>query len=149
MVKTACFDTLYLSFWRLLFSFLLFDSSDYNFFLSLLSFLFFSYFLTVPLSMWDLSAPNWDWTCNPLHWKLRFLTTGPPGKFHGFKFWLCHLLNVILGTLHNLAKPYFSYLQNGNDTQTYVQISGDSQDVWVSGESQANWEVDHLRLLER
>ena len=50
--------------------------------------------------------------------------------------------------LHNLAKPYFSYLQNGNDTQTYVQISGDSQDVWVSGESQANWEVDHLRLLD-
>ena len=81
-----------------------------SFFLYFLS--FFSYFLTVPLSMWDLSAEtelrlNWDWICDPLHWKLRFLTTGPPGKFHGFTFWLCHLLNVILGMLHNLLSLIF------------------------------------------
>ena len=42
---------------------------------------FFLYFLSVPHGMWDLSLPTGDWL-NPhlLHWKHRFLTTGPPGK---------------------------------------------------------------------
>ena len=32
--------------------------------------------LLMPRGMWDLLPPG----INPLHWELRVLTTGPPGK---------------------------------------------------------------------
>ena len=44
-------------------------------------------FLTVLRSMWDLSSPDYGWNSQPLHWKLRVLTTGLPGKSPGLWFW--------------------------------------------------------------
>ena len=40
------------------------------------SFLFWS----VPHSMWDPSSPTRDWTCAPMQWKARVLTTEQPEK---------------------------------------------------------------------
>ena len=37
-------------------------------------------FLTTPCNMWDLSSLTRDQTPCPLHWQLKVLTTGPPGK---------------------------------------------------------------------
>ena len=37
-------------------------------------------FLAMLHCMWDLSSLTRDRICTPLHWKLRILTTGPPGS---------------------------------------------------------------------
>ena len=37
-------------------------------------------FLAVPRGIWALSSSTRGWTWYPLHWKLRILTTGLPGK---------------------------------------------------------------------
>ena len=52
-------------------------------------FKFLKYFSAMPLGMWDLSSLTRDWTHAPLHWKLRVLITGAPGKLLK-----CHVLNA-------------------------------------------------------
>ena len=41
---------------------------------------FFFFFLAVPYGLWDLNSLTRDLTLNSLQWKLRVLTTGPPGN---------------------------------------------------------------------
>ena len=38
-------------------------------------------------SLWDLSSPTRDQTCDPWQWKHQVLTTGPPGKYPCLVFW--------------------------------------------------------------
>ena len=46
--------------------------------------------------MWDLSSPARDWTCTPLHWKHRLLTTGPSGKFPRTAFLMQQHIPLVL-----------------------------------------------------
>ena len=73
------------------------------------------FFLAVPCSMWDLKFHSQGVNPQPLYWKLRVLTTGPPGKSSVtdilmLVFWPLFVSSYLAETQEEMKRWYLEFL---------------------------------------